>query len=127
MPVKMVRRDVQNNGNSGAELDGALELEAGNLEHRPGIRSALVDKTNNRHAVFLHECRKAGTAENLAKQGGCRGLAIGTGNGDDFALEKTRGQFEFADHGTAKFFACTSSGVSRGTPGLTTIRSDAGR
>ena len=60
--VQVVRRNVQDDGDLGMELIGAFKLEAGDLEHRPGVIGAFVDQRHDRHAdVAAHERGQAGS------------------------------------------------------------------
>ena len=66
---------------------------------------------------------EAGLLEDFADERSGGGLAVGAGDGEDLAFEEAGRQFEFADDGAAEVAGLHSSGVSSGTPGLTTMRS----
>ncbi len=80
-----------------------FELEAGDLEHRPGVAVAFIHELDDRYAdVAADERGHSGLFDNFADQRGGGGLAIGAGNCEDLALEEARGQFEFSDDGRPK-------------------------
>ena len=101
----MVRGNVQDHGDAGMELIGALKLEAGDLDDRPGFVGALLDEPDHREAdVASYQGGYAGLLKNFAHQRGGRGLAVGAGDGQHLALEKAGGQFKFADDRQAEAF-----------------------
>ena len=96
--VKMIRRDVENHGDVGMELLSGFQLEARYLEYRPAFVGAIVDERHNRDAdVAANQGGQVASVENLAEQRGGGGFAIGAGDGERMALEKTRGKLQFAD------------------------------
>ena len=105
VPVEVVGSNVQYDGDRGSKLLRAFKLEAGNLEHRPCFGVALINQADYRDAdVAAYQRVQAALLENLA--GECCGccLAVGAGDGQDFALEKARGQFQLADYRAAEVF-----------------------
>src|SRR5260370_17813523 len=46
MPIQMVRRDVENDGDGGMELLGAFELEARYLKNRPDRKSTRLNSSH---------------------------------------------------------------------------------
>ena len=63
---------------------------------------ARSTKRDGRRADVAADQRRASAGgDDLARQGGGRGLAVGAGDGDDLALQEARRQFDFADDGNA--------------------------
>ena len=101
--VEVVGGDVEDYGDPGMKAFSAFELKAGDLKDRPGFIGALVDEGNDGDAdVAADKGGKAGFLKDFADQRGGGGFAVGAGNGQGFALEEARGQFQFADDGQAK-------------------------
>src|SRR5580692_11979895 len=89
VPVKMIGSDVQDDGNFGLKLDGTFKLEAGDLEHGPGIGSTFFDEIYDGHAdVSADERGMARGGENFTKQRSSGGFSVGAGDRQDAALKK---------------------------------------
>ncbi len=88
--VEVVGSDVEDDGDGGMKLLGRFELEAGDFEDRPGVVGALVDEGDDGDADVAADQRvEAGLFENFADQRGRGGLAVGAGDGEDFAFAES--------------------------------------
>ena len=69
VPVEVVRRDVEDDGDLGMKLLGAFELEAGDFKDRPGFVCALVDERDDGDAdVAADQGVESGCFEDFADQ-----------------------------------------------------------
>ena len=101
--IEVVGSDVENDGDLRMKLEGAFKLEAGDFKDRPGVVGALVDEGDDGNAdVAADQCGQAGFQKDFADERGGGGLAVGAGDGEDFAFEEASGEFEFADDGQAE-------------------------
>ena len=97
--IEMVGRDVQNHRDPGTKFNDRLQLKARYFKHGPGCRAGLIHKTDGGRAdIAAHQCGEPSGGNNFAGQRGGGGLAVGSGNSDDWAGKKLRGEFDFADY-----------------------------
>ena len=113
--VQMIGRDVEYHGDRGVELLSGFKLEAGDLENRPCLAGAGVDKSHDRDAdVAANQRGQAGSREDFAQQRGGGGLAVGAGDGQDMAPEEAGGQLQLADDRQAEaLYLLQLGGVQR--------------
>ena len=100
--VEVVGSDVEHDRDFRMKgLDG-LQLEAGDFEDVVGVVGGVGDQRNGGRPDVAADLRLvAAPADDVAGQRGGGGFAVGAGDGDDVALQKTRGQLDFADDGNA--------------------------
>lgn len=111
MPVQVILRHVQHDGRVGHQRVRGLELEAGQLQHpylrqRVGIQRLHQRGQRGRADVAGGQHRQATGRDQVARQGGDGGLAVGAGHGQHARAvfaglgqfgQRPREQFDLAD------------------------------
>ena len=98
MPIQMVGRQVEQRRNPRMEGVGRLELEAAGFDDMQRVGCGRGHVRAERHAdVAAHQHRVARGLEHLADERRGRRLPLRAGDGDEAALQPTRGQLQFAD------------------------------
>jgi hypothetical protein len=103
MTVQMIGRDVEDDGDRGAEVYDSFQLEAGDFEHAPALRAASGNESGDRKAdVSAYLRRLAAGVKNFSAQCSRGGFAVRPGNCQDAALQKTRRELQLTDDRSAE-------------------------
>jgi hypothetical protein len=96
--VEMIGRDVKDDRDLGMKALNGLQLEAGDLEHNPatgiGLRDQFDDRSSN---VAADQDLLPPPQQDLPGKSGRCSFTVRSGDGDNAALEVTRGEFDLAD------------------------------
>ncbi len=104
MPIQVVRSDVQNDSNLRMKINGRLQLETRNLQHRPSIVARGIHQRNDRHTdVATHLHRQLCCVKNLAAQGRGRGFAVRARDRQHLAAQIMSRQLQLADNRQPEF------------------------
>src|SRR5258708_36998068 len=96
----MIRREIEEHANVGAEFLNQLELKTAQLDDSHRVAGHTVDAGNQRSAdVASKNCRKRGRPQDmLDERSGCR-FSIRASDADKLALAKPVSEFDLAPNG----------------------------
>ncbi len=86
VPVEMVGRDVQQAGGIGIEARRQVDLEGGIFDDIGEALGRRIERQDRCADIAAHGGAPAGRRDEMGRERGRRRLAVGAGDGDDFAL-----------------------------------------